>query len=385
MISVADLRQKAERRYEAVLRAIVTGESLFPMPMPVNKRLPNDLTQRRRELADLMAHTTERRGFGYELTYRRVQTRHHNEQDEIEAVQFPTEPDYLRFVGKAAEADLFRADVALLLGTFPDLREWCAGQPLKVVASHGGWPDLLRVCQYFRHNPTPGCYVRELPVAVHTKFIETNRPLLHELLNHLVTLPPDQEAETDFYRRFGLREKESSVRIRFVGDPLITSAGPVREMSVPVSTFGQLTLPERDVFIIENEINFLTFPPRPNTLVLWGKGFDLGTIKTVGWLAQKRLFYWSDLDVQGFEMLSQLRGYFPHTPIMAWLMDAATLHRYKDFWVPGTYKNLPDLPNLLPDERPVFQFLQQQNLRLEQERITQADVLAGLGTLAEQE
>lgn len=381
MISVAELRQKAERRYEDVLRAIVTGANPFPMPMPVDKRLPSDLTQRRRELADLMAHTTERRGFGYELTYRRVQTRHHNEQDEIEAVQFPTEPDYLRFLGKAAEADLFRADVALLLSQFPDLRDWCAGQPLKVVANHGLWPDLLRVCQYFRHNPTPGCYVRELPVSVHTKFIETNRPLLNDLLNHLVVLPPDQLADTNFYRRFGLRVKESSVRIRFVGHPLATSAGPLREMSVPVSTFGQLSLPERDVFIIENEINFLTFPPRPDTLVLWGKGFDLSTLKTVSWLAQKRLFYWSDLDVQGFEMLSQLRGYFPHTPVLAWLMDTATLHRYEAFWVTGTYKNLPDLSNLMPEERAAFQFLQQHTLRLEQERITQTDVLTALGAL----
>jgi hypothetical protein len=383
MITVLDLRQKAARQYEAVLRAMVTGETLFPMPMRADKRLSADPAQRRRELANLLAHSHERRGYGYTLTYRRVQTRSLNEQDEIEAVCFPTEADYLRFLEKDGEAERFRADLSLITASFPTLRDWCVRYPLKVIEQHGRWPDLLVVCQYLHQNPAPGCYARELPVPVHTKFIEENHPLLHDLLNRVVPLPADQQTEPNFYARFGLRQKEPGVRLRLVGEPLATVAGPITELTVPVSTLAQLALPEQDVFIIENEINFLTFPPRPDTLVLWGKGFDVSTLARIGWLAQKRLFYWSDLDVQGFEMLSQLRGRFPDTSVQSWLMDWETLHRYEPFWVSGTYKNLTSLPNLTPDETRVFQFLQPRNLRLEQERITQADVLAELVIVCE--
>lgn len=378
MITVDDLRQKASRYYESSLRAIVTGESLFPLPMRVDKRLSADPVQRRRELAAILASSHERCGFGYTLTYRRVQTRSLSAQDEIDSICFPTEVDYFRFLGKETDVARFRADIAQIVTTFPELHGWCARYPLVVIANHSHWPDLLHVCTYLRQNPAPGCYVRELPVSVHTKFIEENRSLLHELLTVLMPYESGQLPEKDFYRRFGLRQKESSVRLRFVGEPLASAAGPLTELSVPVSTLARLVLPEQAVFIIENEINFLTFPPRPDTLVIWGKGFDVRTLANVAWLADKRLIYWSDLDIQGFEMLSILRVIFPDTPVTALLMDWYTLHRYEAFWVTGTYKNVTSLAQLNPDEEDVFQFLQRRNLRLEQERISQADLVIAL-------
>lgn len=378
MITVDDLRQKASRYYESALRAIVTGESLFPLPMRVDKRLSADPVQRRRELAAILASSHERCGFGYTLTYRRVQTRSLSAQDEIDSICFPTQADYFRFLGKETDVARFRADIAQIITAFPDLHGWCARYPLVVVANHSYWPGLLHVCTYLCQNPAPGCYVRELPVSVHTKFIEENRSLLYELLHILMPSIPDQPIEKDFYRRFGLRQKESNVRLRFVGEPLASAAGPLTELSVPVSTLARLVLPEQDVFIIENEINFLTFPPRPDTLVIWGKGFDVRTLANVAWLAHKRLYYWSDLDIQGFEMLSILRVIFPDTPVTALLMDWHTLHRYEAFWVTGTYKNVTSIAQLKPDEEDVFQFLQRRNLRLEQERISQADLVIAL-------
>ena len=132
MITVADLCQKAERRYLDVLRAIVRAEMPFPMLMRVDKRL----SERRRELAELLAHTGERRGFGYELQYQRVVTRRQGEQDEIASIQFTTEQDYLRFIGKEAEADQFRQDVVLIVENFPALQAWCEDNLAKVIKNH---------------------------------------------------------------------------------------------------------------------------------------------------------------------------------------------------------------------------------------------------------
>ncbi len=218
MITVDDLRQKASRYYEAALRAIVTGESLFPLPMRVDKRLSTDPVQRRRELAAILASSHERCGFGYTLTYRRVQTRSLSAQDEIDSICFPTGADYFRFLDKETDVARFRADVAQIVTTFPEFRDWCARCPLVVVANHSQWSGLLHVCTYLRQNPAPGCYVRELPVSVHTKFIEENRSLLYELLHILMPSMPDQPIEKDFYRRFGLRQKESFADKLFTRD-----------------------------------------------------------------------------------------------------------------------------------------------------------------------
>ncbi|QBD83792.1 hypothetical protein EPA93_45535 [Ktedonosporobacter rubrisoli] len=43
---------------------------------------------------------------------------------------------------------------------------------------HGDWSDLIAVCDYFLEHPRPACYIREIPVAVHTKFIEQHSGIL---------------------------------------------------------------------------------------------------------------------------------------------------------------------------------------------------------------
>jgi hypothetical protein len=51
------------------------------------------------------------------------------------------------------------------------------------------WADILRVCRYFQLHPRPNLYLRELPIKVHTKFIEEHKGILRELLE--IVLPED--------------------------------------------------------------------------------------------------------------------------------------------------------------------------------------------------
>lgn len=43
-------------------------------------------------------------------------------------------------------------------------------------------------------------------------------------------------------------------------------------------------------------------------------------------LPHAQLYYWGDLDAQGFEILSQFRGYFPQAQSL--LMDSETFNRF---------------------------------------------------------
>ena len=79
------------------------------------------------------------------------------------------------------------------------------------------------------------------------------------------------------------------------------------------------------------------------------------------------IYFWGDLDVQGFQILSLLRDVFPHAQSI--LMDDETLNAHTEFMVKGKHIPQDTLPNLTPAEHQVFTHLKETNQRLEQERI----------------
>ena len=372
MITVADLRQKAERRYLDVLRAIVRTEMPFPMLMRVDKRLSANLTERRRELADLLAHTRERRGFGYELQYQRVVTRRQGEQDEIASIQFTTELDYLRFIGKEAEADQFRQDVVLIVENFPALQAWCEDNLAKVIKNHRLWPDLLAICRFFRDDYEPNrYYVRQLPLPVHTKFLEERSSLLISLLTVIkpALLQPVETtiSKQDWRKRLGLLVPEPMIRTRALDDALRLD-GKHDDFGLPLSAFARHIQPARRIVICENLLNFLTFPQMPNAVTIWsGGGFQIECLADVAWLREKQILYWGDLDAHGFQILNQCRKYFPKT--QAILMEQATFEAHAHLVSEGEETKASQLPHLTTEELALFNLLKQNNWRVEQERL----------------
>ena len=116
-------------------------------------------------------------------------------------------------------------------------------------------------------------------------------------------------------------------------------------------------------------MNFLTFPEVLNGIAIWGKGFALESLKHATWLNNKEIYYWSDLDAQGFQMLSRLKSYFIQTK--SFLMGGDLLEIFGEFVVQGTPDKIEILGNLTESESMLFNSIKSQNLRLEQERIPQ--------------
>ena len=78
------------------------------------------------------------------------------------------------------------------------------------------------------------------------------------------------------------------------------------------------------------------------------------------------LLYWGDLDAQGFEILSQFRGYFPHTQSI--LMDWETFEKFFEHDA-GTPTKITGKLNLTNDELQLYELLKMNNWRLEQEKV----------------
>src|SRR5690606_40331483 len=72
-----------------------------------------------------------------------------------------------------------------------------------------------------------------------------------------------------------------------------------------------------------------------DALPIFGSGYGVSNLREVEWLLHVEMLYWGDIDVQGFEILSQLRQYFPHTQSV--LMDSDTFDEFfeKDAGVPS--------------------------------------------------
>lgn len=371
MITVEEIQRKAASVYPEVLKSSLTGSEFFPWIIRSNKQLSKDFALMNKELASVIEASKERIGFGYSIKYESVNTRHHKQQDIPSAITFDSLDDFLKFIKKEKEYDQFQKDAGQILSEYPQLHDWICSAPTRVIKCVDIWSDLLKVCRWFTNNFEPDkYYIRELPISVHTKFIEETKGILRQLLDELI---PDKilPTEKEFEKRFRLRYAQPPVRFRILGSKLETFQG-VEDITVTLEAFSELDLNCRTVIIVENLMNFLTLPKLENAIAIWGRGFGLENIKTIKWLEAKRIFYWSDLDAHGMQMLSQLRSYFPQTESI--LMDSETLNRFSNYWVEGKKTNVTMLVHLNEDELKLFKHLSVNNIRLEQERIPQQHI-----------
>lgn len=364
MITPTEIKKKAENRYSAYLQSIVESTSFFPFVIAGNKKPDDDTVRFEAELTDLMSHSKDKKGYGYTIEFQTVKTKQHGMQGIPTSISFQTESDYLKYIAKEKEASKFKEDLMKILAAFPELKAWISKYPTKLIGND--WDSLLKVCTYFKSTPQPNLYIRELPIQVHTKFIERNKGIIKELLDILIANYVDQD-EKDFEPRFHLKYDEPIVRFRILDQSIShQSFSGIADISVPISQFKQLVLPVRCVYVVENKTNMLSFPSFEKSIVICGMGFRVDILKEAEWLNEKDIFYWGDLDAHGFQILSEIRTHFPK--VKSFLMDRETFDKFFE-GDKGKETNVEKELCLTPEENEMFQYLKANNQRLEQEKI----------------
>ena len=164
-----------------------------------------------------------------------------------------------------------------------------------------------------------------------------------------------------------LRKVSIYTQIRILDDGLKPHLG-YDECSLKLEDAAWLNWLPDNVFIIENQICFLTFPKFKNSVAIFGEGFKSRLSKHIPWLSKTQLHCWFDLDTSGFEMLNIIREHYPNAA--SFLMDKVTFNQFEHFSVDNN-GNKKILPLLTPEEQKIHQFLMNNNKRLEQERISQ--------------
>ena len=223
-----------------------------------------------------------------------------------------------------------------------------------------------------------------------SKFIEAHRGTLAQWLD--LALPPEAidhaaAGMAGFARRYGFLGKPVRIRLRLLDPqlPQLPGCTGLTDITLDEDSFATLTLPAQRVFITENEVNFLAFPPVSSAIVVFGAGYGWGALARANWLHRASLHYWGDIDTHGFAILDSLRKYFPLAA--SFLMDRSTLMAHAPQWgeEPLDKRHTLPLSRLIDEEAALYDDLRNDRirpqLRLEQERIGYRSLCAALATI----
>lgn len=375
MITPKELFAKTEKLYFKIVSAHLKGEEMFPFVIPSNKQITgSNFSDWQNDLVPLYEQSKAVKAKGYSVEWKDKKL-NGSIQSVPTKIYFESLQDFLFFIGKTNEYRKIQQARSLLLLHFPLLQVWANDNPDILLKEVEIWEEIIKVCKYFLSNSPPHqYYIRELPIEVHSKFIEQNSTILKKLLDLLLPATWLNTKETDFAGRYYVKKVKVYTQIRILDDELKPYLG-YDDCSLTLDDAAWLNWVPEKVFIIENQVCYLTFPKVKNSVAIFGEGFKSRISKHIPWLNKTKLFCWFDLDAAGFEMLNMIRENYPSA--VSFLMNENTYSAFIEFAVENKNRK-KQLPYLLPEENRLYEFLIEGNKRLEQERISQQYVLSNL-------
>jgi hypothetical protein len=370
MITPKEIQEQCLKWWKEVLLSSIDSISYFPRDINrigkvSSKDILDKLPEYKQSIELLKNNSKEKKKVGYNLILADRQFDKIGKQPVPEKISIDSIEDYLRVTGKEKEHQTFLKNYSLIQNELPLLSEWIKANPTKLI-DHDTWLDSLKICKYFLATPKPELYIRQLPIDIHTKYVWDNKVIVQSLLEFLIPEHINTD-ETKFELRFNLKYSEHLIRIRFL-DTTLSPLDNATDISLTVSEFNNFHSQCDNIFVAENLMNFLTLPYLTKTIAIWsGGGFNVSHLQDIDWLKSKQFYYWGDIDAQGFQILNQFRTYFPNT--IAVMMDEETLSSFTT--ASGQQAPNQNLQRLSESELKLYNHLRQNNIRLEQEKISQ--------------
>ena len=374
LYDVGSVHKKALRLYEsgALFRSFIEDKSLFPLSInlktPTQKRLRDAMPTLSKELKALEA-------LQLQVEYQEFDFKSMGKQRLPVSVEIESQEKLLKFLGKEREFEEFVRAYEKATTAFSSLKTLFIAKPNLLLHNRKNIAELIKICKFFVANPKPDIYIRELSIeGVDTKFIQKNRVVVDSFLESVLeessySAEITKLSENGFEKKYGLKYELPLVRFRILDKSLYIRG--ISDISLTTEEFASLNLACEDVFIVENKITMLSFMDVKNAIVIFGNGYGAGRIKNARWLEKKNIYYWGDIDMDGFAILSQVRGYFSQTQSL--LMNSKTIEKFKELAVSSSDRSSKLLAYLDDSEKVVYERLvndyYRENFRLEQERI----------------
>ena len=388
MTALDEIKRLAQKEFPLFIKyisdgltgALVQNTHFFPMPVRVNfaKEAENP-EEKAQILSELYENSKNVSGTGYTLEIELVSTRSKGNRKVLKRICFQTEDDYLAFLiksnaeeGSTASADAseyetegFNEAIFVIIESgllLPEeLPKWAFKHLEELGRYHEDehfWQNICKVARWRKNNKNCNLYIRELPFinSIPPKFIEDNKNLIHSLVTQ-------KAIKISFEADHGLLGKQTTARFRSLCKevPLMLGQMELKELTVPIEDFCNLPKSGilqgiENVFIVETEMVYLTFPECKKSLCILAQGYNANILKLCDWLKEFPLYYFGNCSENSFGMLSSLRGYFEN--LKSFCMDMATINAYKDCLQKGDNSFVQTIPpNLDYQENQAYLYL----------------------------
>ena len=388
MTALDEIKRLAQKEFPLFIKyisdgltgALVQNTHFFPMPVRVNfaKEAENP-EEKAQILSELYENSKNVSGTGYTLEIELVSTRSKGNRKVLKRICFQTEDDYLAFLiksnaeeGSTASADAseyetegFNEAIFVIIESgllLPEeLPTWAFKHLEELGRYHEDehfWQNICKVARWLKNNKNCNLYIRELPFinSIPPKFIEDNKNLIHSLVTQ-------KAIKISFEADHGLLGKQTTARFRSLCKevPLMLGQMELKELTVPIEDFCNLPKSGilqgiENVFIVETEMVYLTFPECKKSLCILAQGYNANILKLCDWLKEFPLYYFGNCSENSFGMLSSLRGYFEN--LKSFCMDMATINAYKDCLQKGDNSFVQTIPpNLDYQENQAYLYL----------------------------
>jgi hypothetical protein len=346
----------------------------LPVKAPSASQLLNQFDEAIRWAEGFQRHSHTGGGVArFAVTYRTVKGKNLGANSVPARVRIESFEQLCALIGKTRDVHILDAILMQTEVTAPELVPWVVAHPFRAIEHQSIWGDLLATVNWITTNSTEVLYLRQIDVeGLDTKFVDHHRKLLDELLTAVLHEDRIDSAYSaaDFARRFRFRPKPTYTRLRLLNPQQAFPKG-LSEMTLRTEELAALEFVADTVFVVENEITYLAFPTVPNSIVIFGSGFSLTTLRDIPWLDSREIVYWGDLDTHGFDILHRLRARFDS--VQSIMMDHQTLLAHPRQWVNEPSPTNRTLTNLNDAERALYNDLIEdrygQAVRLEQERV----------------
>jgi hypothetical protein len=363
MLTNDEIKKKALRKYNSYLKSLVVNSNIFPLNIIGNKQVATtDFSQATKIYEDFYKNSKSNKGYGYCFDYEK------NKKTSITKIYFETEKDFVKYIAKEVQATTFLSNINMLRERL-DISDEIIIENISKISK---WDEdfcknLALTTGFLIENQKSNLYKRELPIHVPTKFLEKNIVVITNFLSNFISIPNVENK----YQKLGLIDKTFIIKIRAkdkftISDINGNNCGNTEVIFLTPKAFENFTYNPKRVFIVENETTFFKFPLKENDICLYSGGFSILSFKNNKMLMENNTYYFGDIDEHGFAILSMFREIYPG--IKSIFMDTKTLNKFTKFEIEGKeYQGILNALNM--EETKVYEYIKENNLRLEQERI----------------
>lgn len=361
--------KQLENKYDAYLKSIISNEVFFPIVLRGGKEKPTNTIALSDGIAYYLSNEKRVDKKGWTIKWKNIKI-NTKTQEWPSQILIETEEDLLYLLKKEKEVNRFKQILQQLLEWNPAIQSWLVLNHKKILDLEQSWKGICDVIDYLLKNNVSNYYLRSLPVPVHTKFIGQNEATLLSILKHLAPERFPVEAKS-LEETLGLKSKQYLFTLRWLDLNLAKSYNiDLEVMGITLSGLQQLKNNVKEIWLVENETNLYLVPERKNAMIIFSRGYAINLLKKIPLFENVKLFYWGDLDIDGFNILHDFKKMYNNVESVLMDIETVQFHEIEKVKIEPKNKNR-NLPLLNEKESKAFEHLASNKWRIEQEKLNQ--------------